>query len=231
MATDIATLCVLMFLLWRGCRRGFVRSLLGPLAFFIGTMTAFYYYGMSTNLILSLIIGLVTPFVLYRVFRFFLDQFNSRAGGQVDPGPISGLAGAAVTAAWGMSLTFPVVILLTYLPPLNPTMAAIRKDAAGSQTFTMIKAATIAFKMPLTIPSGTHAASAAAGNTPLQALANDPKIQDLLKDPDVIKAVEEKNYAALMSNPKFVNIAKDPAFMQKFLAAYAAQQQASLSAK
>ena len=41
-------------------------------------------------------------------------------------------------------------------------------------------------------------------------LANDPQIQDILKDPEIIHAITSGNFQALMSNQKFMNLIDNP---------------------
>ena len=71
MLIDLAFVLLLIFFLWRGASRGFIQSLLGPLAFILATAAAFIYYQNTKNIYVSLILGLAGPFILH----FFLENY------------------------------------------------------------------------------------------------------------------------------------------------------------
>jgi len=43
------------------------------------------------------------------------------------------------------------------------------------------------------------------------SLQNDPVFQEVMKDPSIIEALNTGDFAALLSNPKFMNLLKSPA--------------------
>ena len=220
MAIDAAIVLLLVFFIWRGAARGFLQSLIGPLAFIVATAGAVFYYHSTKNIWISLGIGLAGPFLLHFALAFILRSFGFLSGGPGKPSFLSGLLGALITALWGMSLVLPVIVLLGFLPGTGPyTKGSLICAAAKPLTKFIIPPVSGA-----KTASPSPAAPTSSAANPLQAIAGDPRMQALLKDPAIVKAVEEKNYPALLSNPKILEIAQDPAFVQKLLAAWAQTQ-------
>lgn len=98
-------------------------------------------------------------------------------------------------------------------------------DIKESRTYTTIKPffkfLNIPQEKPKTILSGTVKKDKALSTNALEEMSNDPHMQALLNDPEIKKAIEDKNYTALLSNPKIMQMAQDPEFVKKLLAAYA----------
>ena len=207
--TDICLLFIGLMALLSGARRGFIRSLLGPCAFIIATAAAFLYYALTKNFAISITIGLLGPFVLVLIFKMVLSALTGNA--PVDPGPLSGLAGACVTLTWVAVLVLPVIFVLAIMPPIHPLIAAMRKDIRQSWSYTVFK--------PLN-PAEAAISSAPRDPNAVRDLAADKRMQDFIKDPAIAKAIETKDFAALVSNPKFMALSQDPQFIQKIMSAY-----------
>ncbi len=213
MMTDVIIACILVFLIWRGMSRGFLRSLLGPASFVIGTAAAYAYYNISHNIFVSVAIGFFGPFILLWFFRVVVNSFSDVKA----PSPLSSALGALVTVSWGMVLVLPVIAVLALLPPMY---AAINSSYAYAASRPLAKY----FKLPEAdapkpAPAATKGPQQPESPT-VKALAEDKRMQEILNDPTIVKAIEEKNYAALMSNPKIMAIAQDMELMKKVLATY-----------
>ena len=50
-------------------------------------------------------------------------------------------------------------------------------------------------------------------------------MQEIINDPQIMTAIEKKDYGALLSNPKIMAMAQDPEFVKKILGAYGQLQQ------
>ncbi len=219
MITDLTLLFLSLFFFWRGASRGFLKSILGPLALAIATAAAFLVYKNTNNVVLSLIIGVAGPFVLNFILLFILNSFRTVASSDFGPNIFSRLMGAAVTFAWGMVFILPVVLFLAVVPAFHPSIAMIQKDIKQSACFILIRPLTHYVPSFLSSP-GKSPTITTANRQSLQAIASTPQMKELLDDPEIRQAIEQKNYAKLMTNPKIMALTQDPGFIKKILAAY-----------
>ena len=225
---DLAILIFAAFLFWRGAANGFLWSVAGPIAFMAATALAFLYYNATQNLLVSLTIGLLGPFLLQWFFVFLMRSFGLM--GSDKPSTISSLGGAVVTFAWGMLFVLPVIWMVTWMPAVTPQMETWRKYVQQSYTFQLsqplIQPLFRTFGINIPPPASVSPASPPAPGTPsgLEALSQDPRMQSLLQDPDMAQAISSHNYAALISHPKFQELIKDPAFIQKIMTLYSQGQ-------
>ncbi len=220
-------LSFLGFFLWRGMSRGFLGSLIGPVAFLAASIAAVVYYNATKNVPVSLAIGVLGPFLLQYLLGILLHLLSSKPGGESRPSLISSMLGGLVNSVWGMCFILPIIITLALIAPMVPALATVERDVQDSRTYGLIKPWLNKFlPLPAKVdksasPAGGPSASPGAPPAAVQALAEDARMQDLFNDPDVVKAIEEKNFAALMGNPKILAMAQDPDMVKKILAAYA----------
>ncbi|MBL8013549.1 MAG: CvpA family protein [Candidatus Omnitrophica bacterium] len=218
-----------LFFFWRGWGKGFLQTVLGPIALIIGTAVSFLYYFIFHNLIISTAIGIVLPIILSIIFSMtigviFLGQDKKYIS------TLSRFCGGAINALWGEFLFFMTMFLIILIPLRFPLIESAQRDIKESSTYTylnsFIKEKTnvdIAnnldpsqFKV-LTDPKELDKLS----QTPeFQNLLEDPLVQNLLNDPDANKAIESKDLGKLIQNPHFIAITKDPALLKKFLSLY-----------
>ena len=216
MLTDLIFLSLMSFFIWHGATKGFIGSLVGPFSFVAATYAAFCYYNITKNIVISLGIGLLGPFILKRLLRFI---FQLSGDGQ-KLSPLSRAAGVCVSVLWGMAIVLPIVFMLTFLPPVFSAWAPIKKDIKTSCTFILIKQMTKLCNLPtaeMELPSSGKSSSPPSS---MKTLAQDQRMKNILSDPTIIKAIKDKNYAALFANPKILEAAQDPAFVQKLLSSY-----------
>ncbi|MBI3314318.1 MAG: CvpA family protein [Candidatus Omnitrophica bacterium] len=203
--TDICLFLIEALALLRGASRGFARSVIGPCALVIATGVAFLYYRATKDIGVSLAIGLLGPIALSLILKMILGSIN--ASGRVKSGFFSRLAGAVITAAWVAVLTLPIIFVLTFLPPVHSSITALRKDIHRSFSYSLLTSF---------IPAEPAIGHADA----VKDLREDQRMQALLNDPAIARALQRKDYAALLSNPKVMESAQDPQFIQKLLSAY-----------
>jgi hypothetical protein len=208
--TDICLFLIEALALLRGASRGFARSVIGPCSLIIATGLAFLYYKVTKDIGVSLAIGVLGPVALSLILKMILGSIN--ASGKINPGFFSRLAGSAITAAWVAVLVLPIIFVLTFLPPIHPSITALRKDIHRSFSYSLLT--------PF-IPAEPAIGHADA----VKDLREDQRMQALLKDPAIVRAIQRKDYAALISNPKITESVQDPQFIQKLLSAYRQIQQ------
>ena len=207
--TDIFLFLIEVLALLRGASRGFARSVIGPCSLIIATGLAFLYYKATKDIGVSLAIGLLGPIALSLILKMILGSIN--ASGRIQSGFFSRLAGAMITALWVAVLALPVVFVLAFLPPIHPSITALRKDIHRSFSYSLLTPF-----IPVQPAGHTDA---------VKDLQEDERMQALLRDPGVVRALQRRDYVTLMSNPKVMESAQDPQFIQKLLSAYTQIQQ------
>ena len=212
--TDILALILCFFLLWRGTGLGFIGSLLGPLALIIASIVSIVYFAWTKNLPVSLCIGLFGPFILAWIFRFFLRSWTKVTNPQGQLSMPSRLGGALLTWGWGMIMYAITLLLLTMLPTIYPPLEPINKDVHASLTYQVIK--------PFDFYASDDRSTA---KDDIKTLSEDQRIQDIINDPDIIKAIQNKNFASLTSNPKMMKLIQDPALIKRMLRVHQQQLQ------
>lgn len=233
MITDLIVILVIAFLLWRGSSRGILQSLIGPFAFITATAGAYLYYQSTHNILISLAIGILGPMVLYWTLLILLRSIAKLLGGETQPNILSRIAGAAVTTAWGLIIFIPIIIMLSLFPNFHPKIKEMTTDIKNSRTYASIRPYLKWLNLPedkaqvVAAPS-VHKSKPIHTNA-LAEIQEDKHMQELLNDPVLKEALEQKNYAALLSNPKIMQMAQDPEFVKKLMAAYGQLQEQGIT--
>lgn len=206
--TDAVIIFCSIFLLWKGAIQGFLASLLGPAALIFSTIVSLVYFCLTKNFVVSLCIGLLGPFLLAWVFRFFLYSWTKI----VNPNGIlsltSRIGGALLTWSWGMIMAGLTVLLLSMAPPINKPLRLMLEDIHMSLAYQLVK------------PLDLFATDNALGPVDLKSLYQDKRIQDIVNDPQITEAILHHDYSTVMSNPKMVALTQDPAMIKKIMAVY-----------
>jgi len=224
--TDFITFFLSIYFLLRGASRGFMNSLMGPFSIIVATILSIIYYQNTKDIFISLLIGLIGPLGLHLLLKFLLKTWAKATNTDIKPNLLSGLAGAILTMIWGWVFIILTLILLAVLPPLGEKLTIIRNDVTKSASYYFIAKPLeekffTASKQNNT-PSQNIVASADA-----KSLADDPRFQKVLQDPDIQNEINARDFGKLMSNPKMMaltqQIMNDPETMKKIFALYRAQ--------
>jgi len=223
--TDFITFTLSIFFLIRGAMRGFMLSLIIPFSIIVATIISIIYYQITKDIILSLIIGLFGPFLLHFFLKAFLKTLAKSTNTEIKPGLLSRLGGSLLTFVWGWVFIIFTLILLAVLPPWGDTLTAIHDDVIRSASYLIAKP----LGESLSVASGQND-SAVAGTASIddkKSLAEDPRFQAVLQDPEIQKEIDTHDMVKLMSNPKMMDLTRqimsDPATMKKILAIYSSQ--------
>jgi hypothetical protein len=218
MYTDIVVGLVTILLFLRGASRGFLQSIIGPLAFAAVAAISLCYYTATQNIFVSLLFLGLGQMVLYWLLKFLIGP------GKVMPSFLSRLAGALITWGWGMLIILPVIFILSFTPTnIHAYAKSAASDIKSSKTFWVASYYKNRY-FPEAVSQTVDKKTGKPEMITIQALSNDEKMAALRDDPEIIKAVKEKNYSALLSNPKFAAIMKDPELVKKIMAVYTSGQ-------
>lgn len=223
--TDVIVLALSIFFLIRGASRGFINSLLIPFSIIIATIISVVYFQITKDVILCLIIGLLGPILLNILFKFMLKHFSTSYL-EVRPGFISRMGGAILTLVWGWVFIVFALILIAVLPAWGGTLAAVHDDVVKSASYAMVKPMGEGI-FAATKQNISPSAGGAESNNDTKSLAEDPRFQEALKDPEVQKAIDAHDIVKLVGNPKMMELTRqimsDPETMKKVLAVYSKQ--------
>ncbi len=222
--TDIVTLALSIFFLVRGASRGFMRSLTVPFSIIAASVISIIYYQATQDMVASLLIGLVGPLLLNLLLKLLL---KTSASPDVKTSFLSRWGGAVLTLVWGWVFIIFTLILLTVLPPWEKTLAAVHNDVMRSSSYLIAKPWKERF-----FPASKQNASTSAtvsSSPDARSLANDPRFQTVLQDPDIQQEINTHDIVKLMGNPKMMDLVKqimsDPATMKKVMNVYSSQAQ------
>jgi hypothetical protein len=226
--TDFITFFLSIFLLIRGASRGFMNSLIPPFSIIVTTVLSTIYYQNTHDVIPSLIIGLIGPLFLNFLLKFLLKEWAGATNTEIKPDFLSCLGGSILTLIWGWVFIIFALILLVVLPPWGKTLTTVHNDVSRSTSYTRIaepwEGRLFAYSKQ-NVPAATNTSLSFDANS----LAEDPRFQKIIQDPDVQKEIDAHDIVKLMSNPKIQaltrQIMSDPATMKKVLALYSSQAQ------
>lgn len=218
-----------VLLFWRGWGKGFLQTILGPVALIIGTILSFVYYFIFHNLLIAAAIGIIIPIILSIIFSMtlgviFLGQDKKHIS------TISRFCGGIINTVWGEFLFFMALFLIILIPLHLPLIESAQKDIKGSNSYTFLNSIVkkeFNFDIKSTLDptqfkalTDPKALDRLSQTSEFQNLLADPLVQNLLNDPEADKAIESKDIGKLIQNPHFIAITKDPDLLKKFLSLY-----------
>jgi hypothetical protein len=227
-ATDLITLFLSILCLIRGASRGFMNSLIVPFSLIVATIISIVYYQYTKNLIVSLALGCIGPFLLGLFLKFLLQRWAEVTNTAIKPNFLSRLTGAILTLVWGWVFIIITLILLAVVPSWGEMLTAVHNDVVKSKSYGSIaKPFEVVLFPPL--KQNTATVTSANPNADAKSLAQDPRFQKIMQDPEIQKEIEEHDMVKLMSNPEMMaltqEIMNDPATMKKVMALYRSQTQ------
>ena len=161
------------------------------------------------------------------LLKFLLKTWAKATNSEIKPDFLSRLGGAILTLAWGWVFIIFTLILLAVLPPWGKTLTAVHNDVTRSASYCYRQA--LGRKFFCCLKTKCRRSHDEASNTDAKSLAEDPRFQKILQDPDIQKEIDAHDIVKLMSNPKMMDLTQqimsDPATMKKVLALYNSQAQ------
>ncbi|MBP6342672.1 MAG: hypothetical protein KA403_01920 [Candidatus Omnitrophica bacterium] len=221
-----------ILLFWLGWSKGFLQTILGPIALIIGTLLSYFHYVIYHNIVVATAIGIVGPIILSIVFSMTLGVLLMGTGDKKNYSMLSRLCGAVINMCWGEFLIVTAILLVILIPLKIPVVQSAQADILQSITYVETKKLlsrvfeehkeTISAFDPSKITVLTDPkAIERVGETPeFKDLMQEPLVQDLLNDPDANRAIDQKNIGKLLQNPKFIKLTQNPALLQKFMSLY-----------
>ena len=238
---DLGILGVILVLALLEGRRGAARAVLGFAAMLVALVTfplvglplARLLGGSLLDLCWSALIIVVVAYVLAALAARRLEAARR---GTVLPGeepdtPRTRRAGRrlarAVGAVEGLLVGGLVALLFLYLPEVIPDTATAREGSAAVRLMRHLDAPLMRLIMgsaPEPPPGITTAPGTHPGNDPgthppahIEDLAHLTAMQAVMQDPELLEAIRQHNYHALVRHPRLLELWEDPAF-RRYLA-------------
>ena len=223
--TDAISAAVTLGFAYNGWLKGFLRIALGPLSLIVATIVSYVYYRSSQNILIALLLGVIGPFVMEYALQFALRTWNKNISRNMPPSVISRTVGAGLSFLWGAGIIVLTVVLITVIPfqsGFRP-LQNLQQDVRNSFIYSRLPS----FGKRIPGVQQTDTAMNMLGNAEVieriqsseefKTLTDDPKIKEIIKDEDTIKAIEHKDLGKLLTNQKFLKLLQDPKLIQKMM--------------
>lgn len=221
--TDGLILIVMLFSFWRGWQKGLLRTLLGPLSLFVGTIASYLYYSYKHDFLISILIGLLGPIVLNIILSVLLSIWNKTVDRNQKATNFSRAGGGFLNLFWTSGLVVLVLILLAMLPPHVFGLDKFKADLNRSISYSLVQQfiqdkVPPQNKMENTLNVFNPGQLKTIKDTKeYKTLMEDKKVQAILSNEETMKQIQRKDFAKLLSNAEFLKIFQDEQLMKKIM--------------
>jgi hypothetical protein len=224
--TDYITIIIFLYLFFKGWQKGFLKVLLAPLSLAAGCLIGFVYYQKTQNMMIGLGIGIFGPFAINVLASILLRIWHKTVDGGVPLSSVSCALGSALSVAWGGSYLALTLVLIGMTPLDFPWFKRIQNDVLASKSYALIKSQ-LGNKIPDALPDiqkltnalkDPQKIEALQSTEEFQALSSDERVKALFADEATAEQIKNKDYGALLSNPKMQEIFQDEELLKKIFA-------------
>jgi uncharacterized membrane protein required for colicin V production len=221
--TDLIIFVCFAAFFFIGWRKGFIRTIFGPLSLIIASVASYLYFHKSHDLITSLIIGIIGPFVLNFALGLVI-KINQSDDKKKDPLPVGKWVGGFLNMFWEGSLVLLTVVLIAFLPSI-PGITKIKNNVTQSKTYSLLKKV-IDKKLPasatdiesiIKIAEDPKVAQAVQDSKEYKDLMADYRIKRLFADEAVMEQIKNRDIGRLITNKALQEIMQDPKLIEKFI--------------
>lgn len=203
---DIVVLILFTYYLWRGWRKGFLGAVLGPVSLAAGCILSYNYYLKTQNIVISLLISLLGPFLLHLTLAILLKIWTLSPDKKKKPSLVSRLFGAAFSLSWSGGIIVLLILLIMVIPSAVPYAGQIRDHLSETKTYTLISY--YSKQNPLQ-PDDNIRMEKLSQTEEFKQVMKDDKFRKLVTDPEVQKYIGDKDFNGLMNNDKVKDAMKD----------------------
>ncbi|HLD70212.1 MAG TPA: CvpA family protein [Candidatus Omnitrophota bacterium] len=222
--TDYIVLIVVGLSTLNGWRRGFLRSILGPLALILCSFFSLIYFQITHNLFLTLLFGILGPILLNILFALLLGSGKKTTPENQSISSISRILGALFNFSWNTGLLILFLVWILIIPANVFGLAKIHSDINRSLTISLLNKL-LPDRLPMVerfqntwnVLNDPKKRGAIESSLEYKAIAQDQKIQNILADQNLIEQIRRGEIAKVLSNPKIREISQDKELIKKFL--------------
>ena len=209
---DYIVLIFLVIFFILGWRRGFLRTLFGPISFFLGLSIGSFYYFKTFNIAASILIIFIASFFLHMGLSRLLDLFRKvRGEGEGKAGfSIGRLLAGVFNSVWQGLFLIATLLIIPLLPSEEGGLFESAQDhIVASQTYTVADnwphawmSSQFDAKRTFEILRDPSSMERIKNSSQYQALIKNERITALLSDERIKKNIETHNYLELLNNHK-----------------------------
>jgi len=214
---DLLILLIFAFYFISGLRKGFLRTLLGPVALIVGTAVAALYYQRSGDFLWSLLISVMAPLAFNLTFLIVLKILHKTLGQNDELSLFSRLAGAALSLLWSGAWIILTLIFLVITPCEWSWFDRLQDNVLQSRSYSLINTI-IGDKIPKASMNVNEISEMLQNprkfrvlkeTDEYKALAENKTVMSLLEDRETMRQIEKQDIPKLIANPKFQALMQD----------------------
>ena len=222
--TDYTVLTLGLLFFWGGWRKGFFRTLIGPLSLGIFAIFGALNYDINENLFKAVMITLVGSLCLSIVLRILLMIGRASADKKYrdEHMLISRFLGGMINLAWKGIVLAGILYLVTYIPFNFLKLDMVKEDILQSRTMGYLGLvvekktnAALTLQKMLTVIENPNQLQSLSETAEYKAFASDPKAQAIINDPEIQTLIKNRDFARLLGNPKIRAVITDENLTKK----------------
>ncbi len=226
MTTDYIALFILSYFFYRGWRKGFLRTILGPIALLACCIAAFLYYQESQNIAISFLICIIGPFALTILVSVLLKLWNKTVNDKITYSPLSRFSGGTFSLLWGGGYVVMFLLFIAFIPLKFEWFTKIQNDVTESKSYALVSQWTDN-KIPATALDIGEISQAFKDPEKLKDLESTSEFKDLIEDErfkeiftdeEIAEYIQTKNFSQLLTNPKIHALLQDKEVIDKIFA-------------
>lgn len=211
-----------------GWMKGFVRTVIGPIALVFGSMIAWLYYKQTQNFLATLLISLIAPFIIQFAVLTVLKIYRASHDDKKDDFTIGKILGGCLNLIWGGGLLILTILLVLLIPQTWDSFRWLQTEIKSSLTYFLLDSVSghrlsqgnKKIEQTLEMLGSPEKMQSVQNSDEYQAIIDNEKIQAIFNDEELVKDIENKNFTKLITDPKITAIMQDPELMKKMLGLY-----------
>jgi hypothetical protein len=222
---DIIIGLLFLYYTYKGIKKGFLHSILGPIALIIATIGAFIYFQKTENLYLALIISIIGPFLLHFILKLILKIWNKTVNDKMPPSPLSQILGVSFNLFWHGTIIAFTLILIAMVPSKFQWIENTQNSIKSSHSFKTINfllkdfPGLSAINMADTLESlqDPEKIEHIQKTEEYQNLMQNPKFKDVINDKEMMSQIENRDIKSILQNPKMNALFSDKELIKQLL--------------
>src|SRR3989338_529924 len=220
---DSIVSALLLYFLYRGWAKGFLRTLIGPISLIAACIAGAVYYSSTHNIMAGILIGVLGPILLNILFSISINIWHQTVNVNRPLSYTSRLLGSGFSLIWGI-LHLALIIILLFMIPLDfPWLRHLREQFLSSRSYAVIQQQTKTF-LPVKSLNAPQLLEMLRDPAHLEkvhsleeykTLMEEKVVMEILSDEDILRYIEDKNFSQLMTHPKVQYLLENPEVLKK----------------
>lgn len=224
-STDLIVILAFLLFFYLGWRKGFMKSIIGPIALIIASIFSIQYYFKTQDMLMALVIGVFGPFILHIIFAILIKIWHISVSDKKELSTPSRFIGGCFSLFWRGSIFVLMLILIVMIPLSWGPMEKIQLNITQSRTYQFFMqffgehGGGSAFNLEsiTDILEDPEKLEQLQETDEFNALVEDKTLKEIFEDEDYIKIAQEKDFAKLLSHPNTQKILQDKNLVQKIM--------------